>query len=361
MQLFEFQQLNQIAIKSNKVIYFNHHPKIAGNFIYPAQMNQILKHSNLKIIRHICLICRIYSQDIENSISLRVKSNRNLIMTSLRELGYVGNMLTHYTSASFPTFSTKILAQHRNYLQAKAPNLNLNKINIAVHSRSGNFPKNKEPERVKDGFRNTLFSEVNAISENFDVDNFNFIRIGHYEEFDSLTNYQINDLRNQMSLDPIFQLAVFTSIKGYVGSSSGPLSFFAMQNLPCLLLSVYPIDTGYSDNPRSQMIVPKLIWDSQNRKYLSIHEQFSSSLIALQNFYNDRLLIEKNLEPHSLPVAITSQIYKNWQSSVLRNTKPTEWLDSSVSASLKLSEDLSQPNLPMIPIEYFNYLASKNL
>jgi hypothetical protein len=73
------------------------------------------------------------------------------------------------------------------------------------------------------------------------------------------------------------------------------------------------------------------------------------------------LLIERKLEPHSLPMSITSQIYKNWQSSILKTNKPTKWLDSSVSASLKLSEDLNRPNLPVIPIEYFSFLASRNL
>jgi putative glycosyltransferase (TIGR04372 family) len=361
MQLFEFQQLNQLITKSTETIYVNHHPKVAGNFIYQVQMNQILRHSNLKIIRHFYIICRIYAQDIENSISLRLKSKRYTIMTSLRELGYVANMLTHYTSAPFPTFSKQILFQHQNYLKEHIPNLDLSRKNIAVHSRSGNFPKFKEPERVKSGFRNTLFSEINSISEHFDTDNFNFIRIGHYEEFDRLTSNRITDLRNQINLDPVLQLAVFTSIAGYVGSSSGPLSFFAMQNLPCLLISVYPIDTGYSENPRSQMVIPKLIWDIEKQRYLSIHEQFNKKLIDLQNYYNDTLLIEKKLEPHSLPVSITSQIYVNWQSSVLISNTPTKWINSSVSASLKLSEDLNLPNLPIIPIEYFDYLDSINL
>jgi len=361
MQIFEFQQLNQIALKFNENIYINHHPNIAGEFIYPLQMKQILKHSNIRIIKHIYLICRLYSQEIENSISIRIKSNRRVILTSLRELGYSGSLLSHYTCAPFPMFTTSDLTHQRNYLKNKMPNLNMNKKIIAVHSRTGNYPKHKEPERVRDFFRNTLFSEINAAAKYFDTDHFNFIRIGHYEEFQRLTNYRITDVREQISLDPLLQLATFTSIDGYVGSSSGPLSFFAMQNLPCLLLSVYPIDTAYSNDPRSQMVVPKLIWDLENQRYLSVHEQFDYNLIALQNYYNDRLLIERKLEPHSLPVSITSQIYKNWQSSILRTNKPTKWLDSSVSASLKLSEDLNQPNLPVIPIEYFSFLASRNL
>ena len=361
MQLFEFQQLSQLAMKSKEIIYINHHPNIAGKFIYPLQMNQIVKLSNIKIIKQIYLICRLYSQEIENSISIRIKSNRRVILTSLRELGYGGSLFSHYSCPPFPIFTTSDLMHHRNYLKNKIPKLNMGKKIIAVHSRTGNYPKHKEPERVRDFFRNTLFSEINSAAKYFDTDHFNFIRIGHYEEFQRLTNYRITDVREQISSDPLLQLATFTSIDGYVGSSSGPLSFFAMQNLPCLLLSVYPIDTAYSNDPRSQIIVPKLIWDLENQRYLSAHEQFDYKLIALQNYYNDRLLIERKLEPHSLPVSITSQIYKNWQSSILKSNKPTKWLDSSVSASLKLSEDLNRPNLPVIPIEYFSFLASRNL
>lgn len=361
MQIFEFQQLSQLAMKSKEVIYINHHPNIAGKFIYPLQMNQILKHSNIRIIKHIYLICRLYSQEIENSISLRIKSNRQVILTSLRELGCAGNLLSHYTCAPFPIFTISDLTHHRDYLKDKIPNLDMSKKIIAVHSRTGNYPKHKEPERVKDAFRNTSFSEINSAAKYFDTDNFNYVRIGHNEEFQRLTNYRITDLRKQIGSDPLLQLATFTSIDGYVGSSSGPLSFFAMQNLPCLLLSVYPIDTAYSNDPRSQMIVPKLIWDLENKKYLSAHEQFDYNLIALQNYYNDRLLIERKLEPHSLPVSITSLIYRNWQSSILKSNKPTKWLDSSVSASFKLSEDLNRPNLPVIPIEYFSFLASRDL
>ena len=361
MQLFEFQQLNQLAINSKEVIYFNHHPIVTGKFIFSIQMKQILNHSNILVIKHFYLICRIYSQDIENSISSRMKFKRHTIMTSLRELGYGGTMLKHYTSAPFPIFSSSDLTQYRNNLENTIPNLNKNKKIIAVHSRSGNYPKYKEPERVRDGFRNTQFSEVNIFSKYFDTDSFDFVRIGHHERFDDLTDSRITDVRKQISLDPILQLSLFASISGYVGSSSGPMSFFAIQKLPCLLLSVYPLDIEYSTDPRSQIVVPKLIWDLENQRYLSIHEQFNQSLIALQNYYDDRLLIERNLEPHSLPVSITSQIYVNWQSSILKTNKPTKWLDSSVKASLKLWEDLNRPYLPVIPIEYFNFLASRTL
>lgn len=152
MQIFEFQQLNQLAVESKEIIYINHHPNIAGKFIYPLQMHQILKHSNIRIIKHFYLICRLYSQELENSISIRIKSNRRSILTSLRELGYVGNLLSHYTSVPFPMFTTSDLTQHRKYLKDKIPNLNMNKKIIAVHSRTGNYPKHKEPERVRDFF-----------------------------------------------------------------------------------------------------------------------------------------------------------------------------------------------------------------
>ena len=361
IQLFEFQQLNQIALKLNETVHINHHPVVAGKFIFPDQIKQILKHRNVRIANHMNLICRIYSQDIENSISSRIKSNPKSIMKSFREFGYGGNLLVHYTCPPFPTFSTLELDQYRNYLKIQLPDLNLDKKLIAVHSRSGNYPRYKVPDRVKDGFRNTKFSEINSAAKHFDTDSFSFVRIGHYESFDSSTDDRILDARMQMSLDPLLQLAVFTNIKGYVGSSSGPLGFFAMQNLPCLLLSVYPIDTDYSKDPWSQIIVPKLIWDLKNQRYLSVNEQFNYDLIRLQNKYNDTLLSEMNLEPRSLPESLTSQIYRNWQCSIISSSESTKWLDLSVSASHKLSEDLDQPNLPIIPIEYFSYLGEKNL
>ena len=99
----------------------------------------------------------------------------------------------------------------------------------------------------------------------------------------------------------------------------------------------------------------------KNQRYLSVNEQFNYDLIRLQNKYNDTLLSEMNLEPRSLPESLTSQIYRNWQSSIISSSESTKWLDLSVSASHKLSEDLDQPNLPIIPIEYFSYLGEKNL
>jgi putative glycosyltransferase (TIGR04372 family) len=300
----------------------------------------------------------MYSQSIEDSICARVKLKRKILLSSLREQGFNGSLLNHFLYDKFPKFTKKNLFQYKRYIMSQLPGINTSKPLIAVHSRSGNFPKNKEPKRVYDIFRNTSFNEINFISSKFNIDEFNFIRIGHFEDYDKTKSSNILDVRKEIHDDTHLQLSIFALIEGYVGSSSGPLSFFAIQKKPCLLISVYPFDIEYSFNPRAAIVVPKLIFSLKDNKLLSAKEQFDVDFVNLQNFYNDRLIIEKQLEPRSLPIEITKQIYSNWQSSVLNNDFNSRWIKDSILATNALRKLTRLQNLPIIPVEYFNYLNS---
>jgi len=356
----EFQQLNQMAKTHKQIIFFNHHPIVAGEFIFKEQINQIFMRQNIKKLNHFFIIMRMYSQSIENSIFSRVKFKRKFFLTSLREQGFNGSLLKHYTFDEFPKFTNDDFVKYKKSISFSIPEIDLNKRLIAVHSRSGNFPKSKEPERVFDVFRNTSFSEIDFISSEFNSDNFTFIRIGHFEDYERTESSNIIDIRKEIRDDESLQLSIFASIDAYVGSSSGPLSFFAIQKKPCLLISVYPFDLEYSFNPKHAIVIPKLIFDLKDNRFFGVEEQFDIDFVKLQNLYNDRLIIEKQLEPRSLPVAITKQIYSNWQSSFLNNDFDSQWVKDSIFATNSLRKLTRLQNLPVIPVEYFDYLNTQS-
>jgi putative glycosyltransferase (TIGR04372 family) len=359
-QLMEFQQLNQMAKISQQVIFFNHHPIVAGEFIFKKQMNQIFLHQNIKKLNHLFIILRMYSQSIENSIYSRIRLKRKIFLTSFREQGFAGSLLNHFMLDAFPKFSNDDWISYKKSIALSIPEIDLNKRLIAVHSRSGNFPKSKEPERVFSVFRNTSFSEIDFISSEFNTQNFTFIRIGHFEDYERTKSSNIIDVRRVIRDTDDLQLSVFALINGYVGSSSGPLGFFAIQKKPCLLISVYPIDLEYSFNPRDSIVIPKLIFNLKDNRFFGLEEQFDIDFVKLQNLYNDRLIIEKQLEPRSLPVALTKQIYSNWQSSILNNDFNSQWIKDSIIATNSLRKLTKLQNLPLIPVEYFNYLSTQN-
>jgi len=360
MQLMEFQQLNQMAKNTNQLIFFNHHPIVAGKFIYEEQSSQIFWNQNIRKLNHFSIIMRMYSQSIEDSICVRVKLKRKILISSLREQGFNGSLLSHFLCDKFPKFTKKNIVHYEKYIKSKLPGINTSKPLIAVHSRSGNFPKTNEPERVYDVFRNTTFSEIDFISSEFNTKNFTFIRIGHFEDYERTESSNIIDIRRAIRDDDDLQLSIFASIDGYVGSSSGPLSFFAIQKKPCLLISVYPFDLEYSFNPKDSIVIPKLIFNLKDKKFFGLEEQFDIDFVKLQNLYNDRLIIEKQLEPRSLPVAITKQIFSNWQTTILNNDFNSQWIKDSIFATNSLRKLTKLQNLPLIPVEYFEYFSTQN-
>jgi hypothetical protein len=92
-----------------------------------------------------------------------------------------------------------------------------------------------------------------------------------------------------------------------------------------------------------------------NNRPLTLTEQFKIDLIKIQNLYNDRELIELNLKVECIPQKLISQIYLNWQNSVLIG-KETEWLTESIKASKKLFLEVGRLNFPILPIEYIVYV-----
>lgn len=360
MQLVEFQTLNHIVKIRKENIFFNHHPLIAGKFVYTEQINQIFLHQNINKLNHCFVIIRMYSQSIEDSICVRLKLKRKIFLSSFREQGLNGSLMESFKLDSFPKFSEEHTTNYKKYISLNIPKIDINKPLIAVHSRSGNFPKNKQPARVCDISRNTSFNEINYISSEFQTRNFNFIRIGYFEEYDKTQSCNIIDIRREIQDDNVLQSSIFALTRGYVGSSSGPLSFFAIQKMPCLLISVYPFDLNYPFSPEDVIVIPKFIYDLKNRRVLSKEEQFDENFVKLQNLYNDRLILNKQFEPRSLPPEITRKIYTNWQSSILNKDLDSKWLRHSINASNSLKKATTLQNLPIIPVEYFDYLVSQN-
>jgi len=355
IQITDFQQFHHLVLKSDAIYYYNHHPQIAGLFLFKKQVQQLNSLQNVEIIKHRYLIQRAYAQSIENSITSRIRLNSKTILQSLRFFGLNGTLLKHNQCAAFPKFSLNDIHKHRNHLKSKIPGIDIRKKNIALHSRSGNFPKFKEPKRISDGFRNTSFKEIDNVSKHFDVERFNFIRIGYFEKNESTESSKIIDIRQEISVDDDFQLSVFASIDAYFGSSSGPVGFFASQKKPCLLLSSFPIDTEYPSDPRFFIVIPKIIYSFATKKPLPMVKQFENDLIQMQNLYDDRLLIKLGLSVGTIPQTLISKIYLNWQNSVLRNTE-TEWLKKSIRVSEEVALKVDRQKFPILPIEFVSYV-----
>jgi putative glycosyltransferase (TIGR04372 family) len=355
IQIVDFQQFHHLASGSSEIFYFNYHPQIAGPFLFEKQIDQIMNLPNVKIVRHVITIQRAFAQSLENSIAIRMRSKSKVILQSLRAFGFNSSLLKHNQCLRFPVFSSVELDEHRNYLHSKVSRIDKDKEIIALHSRTGNFPKFKEPSRVSSDFRNTSFKEIHKASKYFDTSRFSFIRIGHFERTENEKSPVIIDIRQNILADNALQLSAFASVSAYFGSSSGPMGFFASQKKPCLLLSTYPIDIEYPSDPRFFIVIPKIILDCMNNRPLTLNEQFKIDLIKIQNLYNDKELIELNLKVECIPQKLISQIYLNWQNSVLIG-KETEWLTESIKASKKLFLEVGRLNFPILPIEYIVYV-----
>ena len=355
IQIVDFQQFHHLASGSSEIFYFNYHPQIAGPFLFEKQIDQIMNLPNVKIVRHVITIQRAFAQSLENSIAIRMRSKSKVILQSLRAFGFNSSLLKHNQCLRFPVFSSVELDEHRNYLHSKVSRIDKDKEIIALHSRTGNFPKFKEPSRVSSDFRNTSFKEIYKASKYFDTSRFSFIRIGHFERTENEKSPVIIDIRQNILADNALQLSAFASVSAYFGSSSGPMGFFASQKKPCLLLSTYPIDIEYPSDPRFFIVIPKIILDCMNNRPLTLNEQFKIDLIKIQNLYNDKELIELNLKVECIPQKLISQIYLNWQNSVLIG-KETEWLTESIKASKKLFLEVGRLDFPILPIEYIVYV-----
>jgi len=355
IQIVDFQQFHHLASGSSEIFYFNYHPQIAGPFLFEKQIDQIMNLPNVKIVRHVITIQRAFAQSLENSIAIKMRSKSKVILQSLRALGFNSSLLKHNQCLRFPVFSSVELDEHRNYLHSKVSRIDKDKEIIALHSRTGNFPKFKEPSRVSSDFRNTSFKEIYKSSKYFDTSRFSFIRIGHFERIENEKSPVIIDIRQDIVADNALQLSAFASVSAYFGSSSGPMGFFASQKKPCLLLSTYPIEIEYPSDPRFFIVIPKIILDCMNNRPLTLNEQFKIDLIKIQNLYNDKELIKLNLKVECIPQKLISQIYLNWQNSVLIG-KETEWLTESIKASKKLFLEVGRLNFPILPIEYIVYV-----
>lgn len=354
-QLAQFQLLNEFAKKSSEIIYFNHHTTISGIFIYNKQIEQVLNLKNVKLINQFLLIFRIHSQSIEDSLSKRRLVKRKIFCSTLRALNYKSSLFYCNFAEKFPYFTESELHEHRTYLNSKVQELNPKNQIIVVHSRTNNFKK-LEPSSIQSNFRNTDFNEIIMSSKNLNMDKFNFMRIGHYEEdLHHPPTPKIIDIRKKISLDNYLQLSSFACASAYFGSQSGALSFFVGQKKPCLLISAYPIDFEYPIDPKFVMVVPKLIYNKVRKKFYDIGEQLSDRFMKMQNLYDDRLLISLDLEVIPIPQELTSRIYANWQNSVLEGGE-SDWLFESVVATNYLRTKFNLPKLGTIPIEYLNYL-----
>jgi putative glycosyltransferase (TIGR04372 family) len=354
-QLAQFQQLNEFAKNTSEIIYFNHHPNISGIFIYNKQIEQILSLKNVRLINPFLLICRMHSQHIEDSLSKRRLVKPKNFCRTLRALNYRSSLFHANFADKFPYFVESELNEFRNYLNSKVQELNPKNQIVVVHSRTNNFKK-LESFSIQSNFRDTDFNEIVVSSKNFDIDRFNFVRIGHYEEnLDHPSVPKIIDIRKKLSLDNYLQLSTFACASAYFGSQSGALSFFVGQKKPCLLISAYPIDFEYPIDPKFVMVVPKLIYNREQKEYFGIDKQLSDRFMKIQNLYDDKLLISLDLEVIPIPQELTSQIYANWQNSVLEGGE-SDWLIESVVATNYLRNKFNLPRLGTIPIEYFNYL-----
>ena len=360
LQLAEFQALKKLAVDTDRQIYFNHHPEVVGKFIFNKQLEQILQLSNVKMIGQIFIISRLFADDIGLTISRIFKLKRKKILKTFRSMGFTYSLLQNKVFQSFPLFSKNELKEHRNYLSNCDPRIIKNKPIIATQIRTGNFPRYAVPSRVSDKFRIGKISEINISIKEFGKNNFQFVRIGHFEERSAFSTKKVLDLRKDLAKDNKLQLSIFASCDAYFGSSNGPVAFFVIQKKPCLLLSVYPIDIEYPKDPKSIVVVPKLIWSNTNNRYLTLKEQFGIPFMQLQNKYDDRLLMKEGFEPKSLPQDIISKIFSNWQTSILLNKKSDFWQKKTIHKSNELRIAVNRPNLPSIPIEYFNYLENFN-
>jgi putative glycosyltransferase (TIGR04372 family) len=357
-QIFDFQGVNYLALNTQRLIYINYHPVVQDSFLIKKQLIEIRKISNVRFMSHIFVILRLYSQSIENTFSKYFKIKSKKFFSSLREFGIGGSTFDHYTLPSFPVISDSEKKQNKLLVINHFKDIQLNNSIIAVHSRSGNYPKYKEPKRVSDKYRNTSFSEINYISKEFNTEKLSFIRIGYFEDYEHETAPNILDARKSTNFDLNLQFSLFASCSAYIGSSSGPLSFFTNQKLPCLLLSVFPIEAEYLSDPSKLFLIPKMVYNYHKLHYVSVEEQFSIEMIKIGLTYNDILIKNLNLEVRNVPYNLTRSIFKNWQRSFLEGDWNTDWVKASVAATNSLAIRVGRQNLPIIPIEYFTYLKT---
>jgi len=360
LQIAEFQALKKLAATTDSQIYFNHHPEVVGKFIFTKQLEQILELPNVRMIGQVFIISRLFADDIDSTISRIFKLKKRKILSTLRSMGFTYSLLQNKVFQIFPLFSKSEFKEYRKYLSDYDPRIIENKPMIATQIRTGNFPRYSVPSRVSDKFRVGKISEIGISIKEFGKNDFQFVRIGHFEEQTGFGTKKVVDLRKALAKDNKLQLSIFASCDAYFGSSNGPVAFFVIQKKPCLLLSVYPIDIEYPKSPKSIVVVPKLIWSNSSNRYLTLKEQFGIPFMQLQNKYDDRLLMEEGLEPKSLPQEVISKIFSNWQTSILLNKKNYSWEKKMIRKSNELRVLVKRPNLPSIPIEYFNFLENLN-
>lgn len=357
--LGELQSLHQFANDSVNKVYFNYHPIISGRFVISLQLSQIDSSPNIFRLRHRFILARIYADSIDLSFSEKFQKNRFFIMSSLRDLKYHGACLFNMSRFDpLPFFSTEEIQAHKISFRNHFKTLKKDTFVIAVHSRTGNFAKYKEPRRIFDQFRNTSFDEISHALAAFNSRQLQHFRIGHPEIDLIPVASTVLDGRIDINFDSKLQLDAFISCDAYFGSSSGPVSFFVNQKKPCLLVSVYPIDVRYPSDPKLLIVIPKIIWNLKEKRYLSLKEQFGKSFSAVQNLYDDRLLVQNFLKPISIPKEITNRIYADWAKTIVLAKNGSGWIDASQEATTALGESVGRQHLPFIPIQYFDFMDS---
>ncbi len=359
-QLAQFQSLNQFALDSKTSISYNFHPVIKGEFIIHEQVRQLSTLHNVKRCSHLKIILRLFSDSLDNSISKRFQLKQKFIISSLREKGYGSNFQNFSKFEAFPKFNATELSSQREYLQSEFTNILDDSLLVAVNSRTGNFQKYRKFPKENMDFRNTNFHELAQAIKNSHADKLQYLRIGQFEN-DSVPDANLwIDTREKIAEDEMLQLSCFNSCDAYFGSSNGPISYFVAQKKPCLAVSVYPIDLEYPIEAESMVVIPKMIWKRSEGKFMELEEQFSLDFSKIQNLYNDKLLIDKNLYPISISKLIINEVYSDWVSSILFKMIGSDWLDKSIEATNKLREKTNRPNLPVIPHQYFKIAQSLN-
>lgn len=210
-------------------------------------------------------------------------------------------------------------------------------LSVAILNRSAEYKKYREESSIY-LFRNFDFQSFNrTIEENDEV---HFFRLGQYQkDLDSiqkLSKYRnLTQFSENLELDEQTDLALMRNLDGYFGADTGPLWFFLLRSVPVAVVNEIPLMQRATTLPHKFIVIPKLIWDTKEKKLLTL-SQMTSPFVANLRFTND--YVSNGLEVVDNSEDQIAEFFSEWRSLSFHSTsvydnERMDWIRSKTKCS----------------------------
>ena len=190
------------------------------------------------------------------------------------------------------------------------------KLSISVMNRTSKYKKIGEEGRIY-SHRNFEFEVFYPTIRRMKNDVI-FFRLGTHNKDESrvlgedLTN--LIEFGQRLSIDPSLDLAIMSNVQGFFGADTGPAWLFLLRRIPVALVNEIPLYQPAPTDFLKLMVLPKLLWSTEDKRLLSIGEMLDIDPPKMQFTEDFR---KAGLEVIDNTADEVAEFFEEWKSIVI--------------------------------------------